>query len=71
MVQQKVVMLKLKNSTSVDFKELAAGEVKSIIPVVAKDGKPVLLVNFYDEEFCLDASLFCDEIDVEEVDVNS
>lgn len=66
MDKQKVTILKLKNSTSTDFKELTPEEVKSIIPVVAKNGKAALLINFWDDEFCLDASLFCDEIDVEE-----
>lgn len=71
MAQQKLEILKLKNSTSSDFKELTIDVVKSIIPVNDKNGKACLLINFWDDEFCLDASLFCDEIDVETINVES
>lgn len=62
-MKQKFTVLKLIDSTSADFNELCAEEVHSIIPVKDKLGNPMLLVNFYDSEFCMDASLFCKEIE--------
>ena len=39
-------------------------QIKNIIPIVAKDGKPALLINYYDDEFCINSSIFCDKIEV-------
>jgi hypothetical protein len=38
-------------------------QIKNIIPIVAKDGKPALLINYYDDEFCINSSIFCDKIE--------
>ena len=61
----KIPYLKLKNSTLQDYDSICVEDIHSIIPVCDKAGNPHLLINFYDHEFCMDASTFCD--DVEEV----
>lgn len=65
----KATILKFKNSTSNDFKELNANEVNSIIPSVDKYGEPCIIVNFYDDEFCMDATLICEEIEFENKEI--
>lgn len=59
----KIAFLKLKNSSLRDYNEICIEDVHSIIPVVDKEGKVQLLINFYDWEYCMDASTFCDEIE--------
>lgn len=39
-------------------------QIKDIVPIVAKDGKAGLLVNYYDDEICVNSTLFCDKIKV-------
>lgn len=62
-MKRKFTIVKLKESTLKDYNELCADEIHSIIPVVDKEGNKALLVNFWDSEFCMDASLFCSEIE--------
>lgn len=59
----KVAFLKLKNSSLQDYDKICIEDVYSMIPVVDKEGKAHLLINFYDWEFCMDASTFCDEVE--------
>jgi len=59
----KVVFLKLKNSSLQDYSKICIEDVRSMIPVVDKKGKAHLLINFYDWEYCLNNSTFCDEIE--------
>lgn len=65
----KIQIAKFKNSTSVDNKVLPVSVIISMIPVVDKKGNPAVLVNYYDDEYCLDASLFCDSVDFETVEI--
>ena len=65
----KIQIAKFKNSTSVDNKVLPVSVITSMIPVVDKKGNPAVLVNYYDDEYCLDASLFCDSVDFETVEI--
>jgi ribonucleotide reductase alpha subunit len=60
---EKVAFLKLKNSSLQDYDEICIEDIHNIIPVVDKEGKAHLLINFYDLEYCIDASTFCDEIE--------
>ena len=60
---EKVAFLKLKNSSLHDYDKICIDDVHSMIPVVDKAGNPHLLINFYDHEFCMDASTFCDEVE--------
>lgn len=64
-----IQIAKFNNSTSVDTKELPVSVITSMTPVVDKQGNPAILVNYYDDEFCLDASLFCDSVDFETVEI--
>lgn len=64
-----IQIAKFKNSTSVDNKELPVSSITSIVPVIDKKGNPSVIVNYYDDEFCLDASLFCDSVDFETVEI--
>ena len=59
----KVAFLKLKNSSLQDYDKICIEDVYSMIPVVDKEGKAHLLINFYDWEYCMDASTFCDEVE--------
>ena len=66
----KYYILKLKNSNLQDYNEIHIADIHNIIPVCDKEGNAKLLINFYDDEFCMDASVFCDEIEtVETVEV--
>ena len=60
---KEIIKVKLKNSSLIDYDELVVNVIHSIIPVTDKEGKSHMLINFYDDEFCMDASLFCDEVE--------
>ena len=60
---KKIAFLKLKNSSLQDYDKICIEDVYSIIPIVDKKGEAHLLINFYDWEYCIDASTFCDEIE--------
>ncbi len=60
---EKVAFLKLKNSSLQDYDKICIEDAHNIIPVVDKEGKAHLLINFYDWEYCMDASTFCDEVE--------
>ena len=64
----KVAYLKLKNSSLKDYDKICVEDIHNIIPIIDKEGKAQLLINFYDWEYCMNASTFCDEI--EEVIIN-
>ena len=59
----KVPFLKLKNSSLHDFESICVEDIHNIIPVCDKAGNPHLLINFYDHEYCMDASAFCDGVE--------
>jgi hypothetical protein len=59
----KVPYLKLKNSSLKDYNEICIEDIHSIIPVCDENNYPHLLINFYDHEYCMDASTFCDEVE--------
>ena len=67
---RKVTLLKLKNCLDKDNEIINTEDVKKIIPVVDKKGKPFLFVTFYDIEFCLTTTVACDsiEFDTKEID---
>lgn len=62
-MEKDIILLKLTNSTA-KCDTLNIEDVSSIVPVVDKDGNPCLSITCYDDEFCLNCSLFCDKIDV-------
>lgn len=53
----------LNNSTIDEWDELPINSVKSIIPVIDKEGNPALLITYYDYEICCIRTLSCDGID--------
>ena len=59
----KVFYLVLKNSTSSEWKELPIDMVRSITPIIDKNGNPGLLISYYDDEYCCNCALTCDGID--------
>lgn len=40
-----------------------SNQIKRIKPVVDKENKPALMVDYYDDEYCLNATYFCDYIE--------
>ena len=40
-----------------------SNQIKRIKPVVDKDNIPGLMVDYYDDEYCMDATYFCDYIE--------
>ena len=54
----------LDNSTNEEVDELSIEDVTAIQPVVDKNGKPSFMISFYDQEYCYDATLFCDGIEI-------
>lgn len=39
-----------------------SNQISRIKPVVDKDNKPALMVDYYDDEYCMNATYFCDYI---------
>lgn len=62
---KKFTLLKLKNCLDKDNEIINAEDVKKIIPVIDKEGKPSVFVTFYDIEFCLTTTVVCDSIEFE------
>lgn len=40
-----------------------SNQIKRIKPVVDKENKPALMVDYYDDEYCMNATYFCDYIE--------
>lgn len=66
---KKFTLLKLKNCIDKDNEIINAEDVKKIIPVIDKEGKPSVFVTFYDIEFCLTTTVVCDSIEFETKEV--
>lgn len=62
---KEITLLHFINSTSTEVDVLTPQEVRKITPINDKDGKPHVMVDYYDDEFCLNCTLFCDSIIVE------
>lgn len=43
--------------------KINSSQIKRIKPVVDKDNKPALMVDYYDDEYCMDSTYFCDYIE--------
>ena len=48
------------------FHYLFPDEIKSISTHTDKNGNAVLIVNYYDDEFCCNSTIICDKIEVED-----
>ena len=68
-IRYKNFYLVLNNPTTDEFDELPIEVVKSIIPVVDKEGNSGLLITYYDDELCCTRTLSCDNasIRIEEI----
>ena len=58
-------LLKLNNCLDKDNEIINVEDVKKIMPVVDKNGKPSVFVTFYDVELCITSTTVCDSIDFE------
>ena len=43
--------------------KINSSQIKRIKPVIDKDNKPGLMVDYYDDEYCMNATCFCDYIE--------
>lgn len=64
-MKKTITTLKFVNPTNETIDYLIPQEVRKITPINDKDGKPHVMVDYYDDEFCLNCTLFCDSIIVE------
>ena len=62
---KRFTLLKLNNCLDKDNEIINVEDVKKIIPVVDKNGKPTVFVTFYDVELCITTTTVCDSIDFE------
>jgi hypothetical protein len=47
-------------------------EITSIVPYIDKSGNPIMVVNYYDNEFLIISSIICNKIEVEDyIEYNS
>ena len=61
-------MFKCFSDDNTDTMWLSENEVKSITPVIDKQGKPYLMVNFYDLDTCVDSTRFFKRVDVSKLE---
>lgn len=57
-----IYSLKLTNSPV--FEEIPFEDVINIKPLIGKNGKPILQIDFYDSEYCYKHTTTCDEIEI-------
>ena len=60
-----ITTLKFVNPTNETIDYLTPQEVRKIKSVNDKDGKPHVMVEYYDDEFWLNCTMFCDSIEFE------
>lgn len=63
-----MIMFKCFGDDNTDAMWLSENEVKSITPVIDKQGKPYLMVNFYDLDTCVDSTRFFERVDVSKLE---
>lgn len=69
-MKKTITTLKFVNSTNESIDYLIPQEVRKITPINDKDGKPCVMVDYYDDEFCLNCTLFCESIIVETKEID-
>ena len=62
---KRFTLLKLNNCLDKENEIINGEDVKKIITVVDKNGKPSVFVTFYDVELCITSTTVCDSIDFE------
>lgn len=45
-------------------------QIKKISPKTTKDGRSVLFIDYYDDEFCFDTTFICEEIVTIDTDID-
>ena len=69
-MRKTITTLKFVNPTNETIDCLISQEVRKITPINGIDGKPHVMVDYYDDEFCLNCTLFCDSIIVETKEID-
>ena len=67
---EKITLLHFINCSNTEVDVLTPQEVYKITPVVDKNNKQYLMVDYYDSEFCLYSTLFCEHIEFETKEIN-
>ncbi len=67
---KKITLLHFINSTNTEVDVLSPQEVYKITPVVDKNNKQYLMVEYYDDELCLNSTLFCKRIEFETKEID-
>ena len=67
----KKTIIKCINTEDNKCVEFPAHFIKNIIACKKKDGTPMMMVNYYDDEMCLNSTLFCDIINTFVIDNNN
>ena len=62
---ERFTLLKLNDCLDKDNEIINVENVKKIIPVVDKNGKPSLFVTFYNTELCITTTINCSSIEFE------
>ena len=67
---KKITLLHFINSSNTEVDVLSPQEVYKITPVVDKNNKQYLMVEYYDDEWCLNSTLFCERIEFETKEID-
>ena len=62
---ERFTLLKLNDCLDKDNEIINVENVKKIIPVVDKNGKPSMFVTFYNTELCITTTINCSSIEFE------
>lgn len=54
------------HDNEVHYHYLYPDEITSIKTAVDKNGNAVLIVNYYDDDLCINSAIICDKIEVED-----
>lgn len=63
---ESIKCVKLLNEDGDNFNNIPLDLIKKVIPIKDKDGKLFLNVEYYDDELCINCSVFCEMIEVTE-----
>lgn len=69
-MRKTITTLKFVNPTNETIDCLILQEIRKITPINDIDGKPHVMADYYDDEFCLNCTLFCDSIIVETKEID-
>jgi len=70
MTPQLLKKYKLSSDNKVHY--LYPDEITSINTAIDKNGNAVLIVNYYDDDLCINSAIICDRIEVEDyIEYNS